>query len=163
MSVVIHAPKPDDPNKAKCGAWGRWLYIDSEYTRSKGYEINCKKCLGTSRQTTVSQKIEEDMIGKIFHCSWGYDMTLNDYAKVIAQTDKSILLQECYTNVSNDDGRGNGKAVPGGLNPEGEKFRLFFKVRDTGYGNPYPYWAGGPSYRSWHEWEGRPNYHNTWD
>jgi len=147
----------DKQGKAKCGStpWGHnWLNLTAD--RSKA---NCKRCLGTVKRTVKPAGIKEDMVGKIFHTSWGYDMTINEYAKVIKQSPKSILLQECYRGIKNDNGMGNGKATTDGtLKPEGEQFRLFLKT--TNYGER---WAGGGRCRYWSEWDGRESYHNTWD
>ncbi len=158
--MTIHKDKGD--GNAKCGAT-RWRggapWVDSAFTRKLGYTANCKRCLGTVKRTTAPAVIMENMIGKIFHTSWGYDMTINEYAKVIKQSPKSILLQECYRAVSDDNGMGNGRATTDGeLKPNGEQFRLFKKT--TAYGDR---WSGGGQCRYWSEWDGRSSYHNTWD
>lgn len=153
--MSIHINKD---GKAKCGAtpWSRysWLNLTDDPTKA-----DCKRCLGTVKRTVLPAEITENMIGKIFHTSWGYDMTINEYAKVIKQSPKSILLQECYRSVENDDGRGNGRATTmGTLKPDGEQFRLYKKT--SKYGDR---WAGGGECRYWSEWDGRESYHNTWD
>ena len=145
-------------NKAKCGAttWRKWslnLVLTTDKTK-----VNCKRCLGTVKRTVQPTAINENMIGKIFHTSWGYDMTINEYAKVIKQSPKSILLQKCYANVTDDNGQGNGSATAADIKPDGEQFRLFKKT--TSYGER---WAGGGQCRYWSEWDGKANYHNTWD
>lgn len=164
--MKIHADKGN--GQAKCGAtpWGRMgaLWIDSTYTRNLGYKVNCKRCLGTVKKNARSAEIKENMIGKIFHTSWGYDMTINEYAKVIEQSPKSILLQECTRSVRDDYGRGAGRATTlGTLKPDGEKFRLYKKVRTNYNGTEYETWAGGGEVRYWSEWDGKESYHNTWD
>lgn len=145
-------------NKAKCGAqswgWGSGLNLSTNQS-----EVTCKRCLGTVERTTKPAEITENMIGKIFHTSWGYDMTINEYAKVIKQSPKSILLQECTRDVKDDYGQGAGRATTNGhLVKDGEQFRLYKKT--TSYGET---WAGGGECRHWSEWDGRESYHNTWD
>lgn len=154
MSIHLKTPL----GKAKCGStpWNRHYGLSLSEDRTL---VDCKRCLGTVKRTTQPAQIAENMIGKIFHTSWGYDMTINEYAKVIKQSPKSILLQECYRAVSDDNGMGNGRATTGGeLKPNGEQFRLFKKTTAYGYR-----WSGGGQCRYWSEWDGRSSYHNTWD
>jgi len=153
--MAIHL---DKQGEAKCGAtpWSRYGWLNLSADKK---QVTCKRCLGTVERKTKPAEIKENMIGKIFHTSWGYDMTINEYAKVIKQSPKSILLQECYRLVSNDNGMGNGTATTDGtLKTGGEQFRLFKKT--TPYGET---WAGGGKCRYWSEWNGRESYHNTWD
>lgn len=107
--------------------------------------------------------LTEDYTGKIFHYSFGYDMTINVYAKCIKQTGKTLYLKECYRMVSGDDGRGEGKATTTGeINPQGEEFQTQKRgVYQNGV-KKYEYFTG-PGNHSWKIWDGKPNYHNTWD
>lgn len=149
--------------KAKCGAqpyhrisWNLVLTDDAA-------NVNCKRCLGTVKRTVAYAKIEGNMIGKIFHTSWGYDMTINEYVKVIKQTEKSLLVQECICSVTDDYGKGNGKATTDGTLVKDAK-PFYIKRKDTSYGS---YWKGSmngnTSASLWNEWDGKANYHNTWD
>lgn len=149
--------------KAKCGAtpWSRYGYLNLTEDKS---QANCKRCLGTVERQSQSATISQNLVGKIFHTSWGYDMTINEYAKVVKQSEKSILLQECYAAVSDDNGMGGGRATTDGtLKPNGDKFRLYKKVRKMHDGRTYESWAGGGQCRYWSEWDGQSSYHNTWD
>lgn len=153
--MAIHI---DKQGKAKCGAtpYSRYGWLNLTTDKSKA---NCKRCLGTVKRTVQPKVIKENMVGKIFHTSWGYDMTINQYAKVIKQSPKSILLQECVAEVRDDYGRGAGRAKTSGhLKKDGDQFRLYKKV--TPYGER---WAGGGQCRYWSEWDGTESYHNTWD
>lgn len=153
--------------RAKCGAspWGSG-YIALSNDQKK---VTCKRCLNKVVRKAQSVEVKEDMLGKIFHSSFGYNMTINEYAKVIKQSPKSILLQMCVVNVENDYGRGDGKAsTDGHLKKDGRQFRLYKKVKEftdykTGEKKSYTYWAGGRDCDSWSEWDGQENYHNTWD
>lgn len=158
--MKIHKDKGDGTSKCGATGWGgRTLWLDCTYTRNLGYTVNCKRCLGTVKQTRKPAAIKENLLGKIFHTSWGYDMTINEYAKVIKQSPKSILLQECYAAVSDDNGLGGGRATTDGtLKPGGDQFRLYKKTTSCG-----ETWAGGGECRYWSEWDGRESYHNTWD
>ncbi len=164
MKIHTTVKKEGHKDVAKCGARGHMIWLDCEYTRKHGFTTNCKRCLGTTERTTQTVQISENMIGKMFHTSWGYDMTINEYAKVIKQTNKSVLLQECYANVKDDYGRGAGKAMAGDVKPNGDTFRLIKKERENYQGDKFAYWAGGQhSSQSWSEWDGQESYHNTWD
>lgn len=155
--------------KAKCGAtpWSKWSLM--EISKNKE-DVTCKRCLNKVKRTSQGVKIEKDMVGRIFHTSWGYDMTINEYAKVIKQSPKSILLQMCYTRTNGLEygPGGRGKATAGSLKPDGEKFRLFRKVRTykdyfTGETRVDESWAGGGQVRYWSEWDGRESYENHLD
>lgn len=155
MSIHLKTPL----GKAKCGStpWdSRYGSLSLSEDRA---QVNCKRCLNTVKRTRKPAVITEDMIGKIFHTSWGYDMTINQYAKVIKQSPKSILLQECLADVKDDCGRGAGTATTqGSLRLNGEQFRLYKKTTPWGTS-----WAGGGECRYWSEWDGKASYHNTWD
>lgn len=124
-------------------------------------KVTCKRCLNKVNRPTVLP-ITENYVGKIFHYSFGYDMTLNVYAKCIAQTDKSLTLQECHANVKDDDGRGNGRAIAGDIDSESKPFRVILYEKNYG-DRKYSYWAGGRAARRWTLWDGIANYHNSWD
>lgn len=154
-------------NKVKCGSrpWrGSFNFL---VTEDKS-EVNCKRCLGTVKKTVSWAPIKENMTGKIFHCSWGYSMTINEYVKVIKQTEKSLIVQECYPEVKNDDGRGSGRATTSGqLMKDAQPFSIKLRERVDYQGKTYRSWVGNMPGNSsagwWQEWDGKENYHNTWD
>lgn len=118
------------------------------------------------KRTTKYSPITEDMIGKIFHRSWGYDMTINDYVRVIDQTPKSLVVKECKVRVENDTGHGQGTAEPTGIKEDGEQFRMFkiqktWKDYYTGEERTAINWVGGS--HTWWLWDGKANYQNSWD
>lgn len=107
----------------------------------------------------------DKLVGKIIHTSWGYDMTINEYAVIIAETDKTVKCKMVQTAVSNDDGLGNGKAMPT-LKETGEAFRLHKRQWNGGaiyFKGSYPYCNGSKRSDCFSLWNGRANYHNTWD
>lgn len=103
----------------------------------------------------------ETLKGKILHTSWGYDMTINDYAVVVDETPKSVLCKMVSVKVENDYGRGNGTAMPTLKEKEEKPFRLF--KRGNHFKGSYPYCNGSMKMGYFNVWDGRPNYHNTWD
>lgn len=60
---------------------------------SRGRKANCKRCLNkVERAKTV--EANDDLTGKVFHYSFGYDMTINVYAKAIKKTKKGWICRE---------------------------------------------------------------------
>lgn len=155
---VIHKLKGEG---AKCGAkpWRRYsgLHLTEDDAR-----VTCKRCKGEVKSRYHNVELTENYLDKIFTYSFGYDMTINVFAKVIKQTAKTLLLKECSRHVADDDGRGAGKAWAGEVIPDGDEFRISKKVNTE---NPemFTYWIGGGTRHSWHEWDGKAQYHNTWD
>lgn len=154
---------------AKCGAKPYHRYMDLVKT-DDDTKVTCKRCNGTIQRKSECAPIDKNMIGTIFHTSFGYDMTINVYVKAIEQSDKSVLVKECCANVSDDYGMGGGHATAGGLKKDGQMFRIFRKIRN--YTNPYTKvtntseeWVGKlhSSATSWSIWDGKANYHNIWD
>lgn len=109
--------------------------------------------------------------GTILHDSWGYDMTINEYCIVLSSTGKTFLCQMVGRKVTNDDGRGGGKAIPNPEYREGKPFRVKIRRYKDGYislPGSYPVHVnkdGSEDKRKgyWSIWKGTPNYHNTWD
>jgi len=93
-------------------------------------------------------------------------MTINDYAVVIDETEKTIKCKMLQTSVSSDDGRGDGKSMPT-LKETGEAFRLH-KRNDSRLGGvyfkgSYPFCMGSKRPGFFNLWDGKANYYNTWD
>jgi len=105
------------------------------------------------------------MEGKILHTSWGYSMTLNDYAVVIEETPKSVLCKMIGIKVSEDTGMGSGKAMPVLTEKEEKPLRLFKRgtAESPYFKGSYPYCNGSKRMGYFNVWNGRENYHNTCD
>lgn len=99
---------------------------------------------------------------KIISTSFGYNMTLNVFAKVLSETPKSMLVQEIGMKSENDNGGGSGRAYPNRAVAKGNPFRVFKRE----YNGKRFYKGKLPGYSSvdyWTDYEGGGNYHNTWD
>ena len=109
----------------------------------------------------------------IYETSWGYDMTINEYCKVLENTGKTLKCVMVKKKVENDDGLGNGRSTP---DQEicSKPFRLkavcekWSGINDTGryhlsIRGSYPYCNEHKQFGYFHIWEGQPNYENTWD
>lgn len=69
----------------------------------------------------------QDLIGKIFYTSWGYDQTNYDFIKVIGLTKsgKSAICQRCYANTIDEESTISTYA----LQPNGKTFGDKFKMK----------------------------------
>lgn len=143
-----------EEGKAKCGArpWGMTLGL---YFAKEGMQATCRRCLGTTRRRP-NAPLTRNYVGKILHCSWGYDMTFNEYARVIAQTAKSVKVVRLstMTNGGENGYQGTGKAVPG---PETGK--TFTAINRGSAESPYFAFEG----RHWSLWNGSADYENHID
>lgn len=99
----------------------------------------------------------EDLVGKVFWTSFGYDMTINEYIKVIAVGNKSVTCVEVERRVEDDYGRGAGKSWPTD-EVKGEPFKCLVK---KGFRDGEARLVGKGE--SWSEHDGKANYFNTWD
>jgi hypothetical protein len=106
------------------------------------------------------------LVGKIIHTSWGYDMTINEYAVIVEETDKTVKCKMLKMSVSDDNGKGNGRAMPI-LEEESEQpFRLHKRQWNGGeiyFKGSYPFCNGSKRSDCFSLWNGQANYHNTWD
>ncbi len=163
---------------AKCGAnvYKHYEMIDGKYTfiekrvsrrrllyfenAAKGVKADCKRCLNTVQHRWLSAPINRDMTGTVFHRSFGYDMTINKYCRVISQSEKSLLVEDCGSAIVSGDPYGpggTGKAIAG--NGHGKQFRVFRKVY---YTDPMRESFVGDG-EGWSVWDGKASYENHCD
>jgi len=171
--TTIHIMEPN--GAAKCGAnvYKHYEMINGAYTfiekrvgkrrflyfenAEKGHVANCKRCLNTINRPETAA-ISEDMTGTIFHRSYGYDMTINEFCRVIKHTAKGLLVQMCSTRIDGDPLSPGATARASAGKPTGKSFIMLKKH------NPkwkYDYWTGGGQH--WRQWDGRPCYENHLD
>ena len=111
--------------------------------------------------TTTALQTDRFEVGQIVCSSYGYDMTLVQYYVVERLTKASVWLREIKTIVTNDDGRGEGQAMPdiesiGSLLDYNFSFRKKIKVSE---GKEYV----SDSIKYFRIWDGKPQYYNSWD
>ncbi len=110
---------------------------------------------------------EQAKVGDILHTSWGYDMTINNYCKVLENTGKTVKCIMIGTK-GNFDGH-NGEVEPDASREFGQPFRLRIRKGNDNekcyYSGSYPYCAGSGNFTakrqdSFELWNGKPNYEN---
>lgn len=113
------------------------------------------------------QEVKNSLVGKIIHTSWGYDMTINEYAVIVEETDKTVKCKMLQISVVDDYGKGGGRALPTLKEQEGEAFRLHKRAGGAFGGvyfkGSYPFCNGSKRSDCFSLWNGKANYHNTWD
>ena len=110
----------------------------------------------TAEQLTLqTSKLE---LNQIICSSYGYNMTIVDYYVVARMTKASVWLRPIGRIVTGDDGRGEGKAIPDTSvqAPDCNIFRKRIQRYDSIEGI-------SDSIKYFRIWDGRPQYHNTWD
>ena len=111
---------------------------------------------------TISQT-ERFELGQIVCSSYGYNMTIVEYYVVTRLTKASVWLRCIRTIVTGDDGRGEGKAMPDMKSLESDSpwqhcpvFRKKIQLSDNKQ-------FVSDSIKHFRIWDGKPQYHNTWD
>lgn len=166
---MIHLIDKTKVNGVRCNRvrWGIGLLPDGSIG-VKG--VNCKKCLGLPRRANSFPAVSTvgmDLVGKILHTSWGYDMTINNFAKVVGMTPKGVKCVMIGARVVDDYGKGDGKAFADPSIVTSPVFVL--KVSKDTMGNPmikgsYPFCDNSKrkGYFTITD-SAKGHYHNTWD
>ena len=102
------------------------------------------------------------MSERFLYTTWGYDMTIVDYAMVLSETDKTILCQRIGSRKSDDYGQ-SGYVIPNPGQKIGKPFRLH---KRNGYSvGSYPFADDNEHKKSgmfW-DWDGEPLYFSEMD
>ena len=100
-------------------------------------------------------------VGDIFHCSWGYDMTINDYYQVVGLTPsgKSVRVRKLNKKLVDLDKYVSGREMPIKDNFTNDNIKLF--RLQTSYRNTPEIKINSYSWAML--WDGIPNYFNHWD
>lgn len=153
------------PTKAgfKCGTRNRW-----GYTAPEGREPTCKLCSGTRRapRNPAVSPVGHIKPGDVFYDSWGYNMTIVDFYRVVRLTPKGATVVG-LKSIETATGYLSGTAVPH-HESNGEIGTLKFKM----YGPDSMYLSGtikeasGTNHRrkvTLSKWDGKPKYFNHCD
>ena len=132
-----------DPNKKQTD-------VDKQDIKNNTNNINKDYSNGGTKQP------QDEEVGDILYTSWGYDMTIIDFYKVIERKAKSIKVQR-IEGKRIDGKRIDGRVIPidkeiPDKNVDGKLFRIgnyeaVFKI-----GSRYAYY-----------YDGRPKHYNDWD
>lgn len=156
--MTIHK---DLNGKPKCGArfWGS-TFTFSRRMSAVDAEVTCRHCNGTFKRPDPIPALTENLIGKIIHRSWGYDMTINDFYLIVKQSGKSVVGEKIGTIRKEGDGYGYGagRETPDPKRRTGEMTR--FIVKPNRYDGKYNFIGNGE-----HHWlhDGGDVYFNTMD
>jgi len=101
------------------------------------------------------------MIGKILYTSWGYNMTLVDYCKIIEETEKSVRCVMIDKTIENDNGGGSGRCYP--IIDEVISKPFLLRKKDNCFKGSYPFSGESKRMDYFNEYDGKGNYYNTWD
>tara|TARA_R100001198_G_scaffold37788_1_gene20594 strand:+ start:1177 stop:1509 length:333 start_codon:yes stop_codon:yes gene_type:complete len=109
---------------------------------------------------TASTLLQTDRfeVGQIVCSSYGYDMTLVEYYVVTRMTKASVWLRPINCVVTNDDGRGEGRAMPDS-SWQASDDKVFRKKIQLSDGKQYV----SDSIKYFRIWDGKPQYYNSWD
>ena len=150
----------DKGGRAKCGTYRSKWNFDFQIT-SDDSKVDCSKCLNKRSYKIEVLPVDDSYIGKVFTYSFGYDMTINVYAKVIERNGKVLIAKECWANVKDDYGKGAGRSTAGGVKPDGQTYRITLRRKTNRWG-VREYFTGMGRYGCSLD-DGKPSYYNTWD
>lgn len=90
-------------------------------------------------------KVDHPLVGRMLHTSWGYDMTINDFCKIVevSPTGKTVVCRMLTTKGFN----GHQGHIQAGDEMHGDTFRLRVKSCDWGregltFNGSYPFCNG---------------------
>ena len=103
-----------------------------------------KKAPKKTVKKAVKKPVQKhEWVGKKLHCSYGYNMTINNFAKIIevSPTGKTVKCRMVETITNGQQFGGNGKAKAGSR-VHGPSFRLHVRGNDSFIGS-YPFIVQG--------------------
>lgn len=163
---MTHLQDKTKEHGIRCNRWTRGYARVTENVA----EVNCSTCLGKKRAPNRYQSVDIshlNLVGKILHKSWGYNMTINTYYLITKQNARSVVAHEICSKVVEDTGYMSGREVPVPemrKEPRGsdEKAEYTFIVKGT---PEHMSFIGGQFSHSKynHLWENEPNYFNHCD
>lgn len=172
MNLTIHIKKGYG---AKCGAQFR-SFASIALFADEGRPATCRKCLGVRRQSRYASVSTKGMnlVGKVLHKQWGYNMTNNTYYLITKQSDKSVVAHEIGSKVLTTDAYLAGTETPDPehrILPYGEhdndkrEHRFLVKSYNDREGKQYLTFVGGPFNWSthWSLHDGTPDRFNHCD
>lgn len=125
----------------------RWQTL--VYFSNENNPATCKRCLNKINRP-ITEAAPEIPTDKVFHRSFGYDMTINVFAAPIKKTAKGyicVILQPQLSGEAYAPG-GGGTAAAGDTTDHSEKTFLMSLKKQIWDGGEYKYWTGGG-----HQWQ----------
>lgn len=171
---MIHLKDVGKVHGIRCNRW----HTPMAYITDDASKVTCKGCRGLRAANRVASAdlTGMNLVGKILHASWGYNMTNNSYYLITKQSAKSVIAVAVGSKiVSSGDGPAGGKELPDPTNEMGwnhkgysasdpstaaKKF-IHFSARSSSHG---VYFVGGDlSFGYYNLHDGQPDYFNHWD
>ena len=129
---------------------------------------------------TTIDEVKKIKKGDILDTSYGYDMTINHFCKVLENTGKTIKCQKIGKKVTSEKQGMIERAVPDKSKKFCKPFRIKISRGKPNINDPegkaaylvgsFPFATGGKNTDcddrmrgSWDKWDGKPNYENTYD
>lgn len=113
---MTHLQDKTKEHGIRCNRWTRgFARITEDATK-----VDCSTCLGKKRAPNRYQSIDingMNLVGKILHKSWGYNMTLNTYYLITKQDAKSVVAHEIGSKVVETTGYMSGREMPDPTTP----------------------------------------------
>ena len=135
----------------------------SEFVKPEEFSMKPTK-KKVAKKVKKAPKPKHPLVGKLLHTSWGYDMTINDFCKIIevSPTGKTVKCMMVRRSVTGDPWYpgGNGKAKAG-TETYGPVFRLKLGEGWNGGVNchgSYPYCVQEGEEKNWKAYMGRKGY-----
>lgn len=169
---VIHIKEKDGAARCGCNVYNSYCYdsmgqlmrdekgkVITErkimrryiYSTENEAEATCRRCLNkVNRVATINApEIPE---GKVFHYSFGYDMTINVFAAPIKKTAKGYICKELSASWKGNPYSPNGDATASAghsFKDDSKTFLMTYKEKSYGLGQQkYSYWVGGGNHWS---------------
>lgn len=133
--TIVHLKvQKDDKPATKCGSKSYWGY--GLYTTENPEEVTCKRCRGEVKRRS-NPSLTEDLTGRLLHSSWGYNMTHNEFYKIVSQTKKQVKAVKIGSEAVEGDRGFSGDEKPNAnIVLEGGK-EYVFQARHGYQGDPY--------------------------
>jgi len=108
-AMIKHLTDASKKMGIKCNSWNRFPYKTDVVA-----DVTCKLCAG-KRAPNRSQGVDVskmDLVGKIIHSSWGYNMTHNEFWLIEKVSNKSVEAVKIGAVVTEGSGGYTGEEKP---------------------------------------------------
>jgi Restriction endonuclease len=136
VSSEVSFPKIDLVDSKRVGGWCADIAAELDRYFNKGE---------TAAPPIITQEHLEGLTGRIVVARWGYDMVINDFAKIVADFPYEVVLETIGSEETSGDGQ-RGTVIAKVNDSPGLRFTAFKKSWENG---AIHFWGGGRSYSLW--------------